>query len=234
MKRPFEDLIETISENLVKMNENENKNLEFIQQYLVWMIGFSTGALYLLISNVVNFKGIFSYGVIKAIIIFLSISVVCGIISRFAFILYQAEVNNSLFFLKESFSNKKRIPDTFEDISTETDAKKIVDLLKYYFDEDLTFAFDLYNNSDERGQIILLESFKKTYQNLTEWAKRDYELALAFIDDTMKKAYRYSDKEIKRIKTHSYIRLFRSASFNLLFLSGLSFIVSLLIMVSAY
>src|SRR5438552_1341512 len=107
MKRAFEALRETFFENLDKLRENQRYSYSNSDKYMVWVVGFSIGGLSIIVTNLTQFSQSFNHVIIKTILILLSISIISGVVYRWAFYLFQVQYQNMEFYLQGAFSNKE-------------------------------------------------------------------------------------------------------------------------------
>jgi len=91
MKGPFETVTETFFENLDRLKENQRYNFSNSEKFMIWIVGFSIGGLFIIVSNLTQFNQSFSHNILKTILILLSISIISGIVYRWAFYLFQIQ-----------------------------------------------------------------------------------------------------------------------------------------------
>lgn len=208
MKEPFDEIIDIYSENLERVRENQLRNFENSEKFMLWIVGFSIGGLSLIISNFTSFHNHYDSKIIKIVLIFLTISVISGIIYRWAFYSFQIHYQAIEFYLKGAFSNRETMLTHRQDVSIETDFRKLVFLIKYDFGEDLKYKIEEYDNANENLKQFLLNDIKNYYTIRNELAIKDYESAIKYVDDIHKKAFGLSDKKIERIKNVNHAKLF--------------------------
>jgi hypothetical protein len=236
MKRPFETVLELFRNNLSRGIEIDKRNQDFLHQFTIWLLGFSMGALYLIASNFLNVKSIFSYWTVKSIIIILTTSVIAGISHRIFLYLFQVLYNSNVFYAEGAFSQEVIMEPNPIDVSNEMNVETLINLLKNDFDEDESQVLKLYSEANEDDKVFLIKLLQKKYTDIGEWAKRDYEIAFNHVNTVMKKAFGLTDKEIKKLSKLSSgkIRFYRYAQAISLYVSCGCFILALIVLAIAY
>jgi hypothetical protein len=237
MKRPFDTVRDLFFENLDKSLENARYNFSNSEKFMVWIVGFSIAGLSIIVTNLTKFNQDFNHCIIKTILILLSISIISGIIYRWAFYAFQTQFQSIEFYLRGAFSNPDIMETDPKDITNITDIKEVVRLLKMDFGEDDSFILELYEKEDSVGREILLKDLKEHYNKIGEWAKRDFELGLNYAKDTFKKAFGLSEKKADKLfkqTTVSLFNIFCSITTIAFLLSCISFILVIIILCAAY
>lgn len=236
MKAPFDDIIDLYSSNLSRAVEYDKQNIEFLQNFIIWLIGFSIGALYLLASNFLGFKEILSYGILKSILIMLSLSITFGIFSRVTLFFYLSAYNGNLFYIEGALSNKEMMTNEPQDVSREDRAEVLIDLLKFDFGIDESPVLPAYLAASPEDKLLIIEALKKRYTDMGIYAVKSYNNAFDHINAVMKTGLGFTNKELKSMTDTSgtKIRFLRNMSFGFLFFSCASFILSLIVLSIAY
>jgi hypothetical protein len=236
MRAPFDDVIDLYSSNLSRAVKYDKQNIEFLQNFMIWLIGFSIGALYILASNFLGFKEILTYGVLKSILIMLSMSITFGVSSRVALFFYQSVYNGNLFYIEGALSNKEMMTNEPEDVSKEDRVEILIDLLRFDFGIDESPVLPVYNAASKEDKLIIIEALRKRYTDMGVYALKSYNVAFNHINAVMKTGLGFTNSELKSMADTSgkKIRVLRNMSFGFLFLSCSSFIMSLTILSIAY
>jgi hypothetical protein len=199
MKRPFDSIRELVFENLEQFKENSRFVFEQADKLIVWIVGFAIGGLSLIVSNYTELDKNFSYNLIRIILTLLTISIISGILFRIAFFfsaIYERHIES---YIHAAYSNKEFMEIAPNDLSEETNINEVIRRIRVDFGEDTTNVLEHYDKADNNEKLILLESLKAHYKKIGEWAKKDFEFAVEYSKDTLKKAYGYSDKKINEI-----------------------------------
>ena len=237
MKRPSEAVKEVCFENLKRTRENTKFIFEHSDKFIVWIVGFSLGGISLIVSNPSKVDKVISYTLMKSILILLTTSIIFGIFYRITYYLYQIYYQQIEFFIESSFSNKKFMEIETDDLTNETDIKEVIRRLKEDFGEDLFYIFDIYDQSNLKTKEFLLNDLKSHYKKTGEWAKKDFELGIEFVKDTLKTAFGFSEKKFTQIfneKISTKLKVYSWLTTTFFFLTCLSFIAVVIIFCITY
>jgi hypothetical protein len=233
MKGPFETVTETFFENLDRLKENQRYNFSNSEKFMIWIVGFSIGGLFIIVSNLTQFNQSFSHDILKTILILLSISIISGIVYRWAFYLFQIQYQNIEFYLQGAFSNKEIMDTNPDDLSSETDIKEVVRRLKIDFGEDASFVLEDYSKVNDAGKLFLLNDLKAHYKKVGKSVKEEFEFAMNYAKDTFKRAFGLSDKRIEKLFNSNTAKKLKAYGWTIaiaFFISCLSFITVLVIL----
>ena len=228
MKRPFELIRDATTENLARSREDLKAGIEQAHAFMVWIVGFSVGGLYLIVSNPAKVLNPYSHCLLKTMLILLTTSVVTGIIYRLAIYRFLARYNSVMVYIEGAFSKEEVMSTQVNDLSNETDIMEVARLLKDEFGEDVSSTVDLYMRaSDELYKQRLLDGLKMHYNKTGAWAKADLESAIAYSKSVFKTAFGLSDKTVNKAFTHSSttrMKLWRWVSIISFYLSCIAFV----------
>lgn len=237
MKRPFEIVKETFFENLDKLKENQRYNFSNSDKYMVWVVGFAIGGLSIIVTNLTQFNQSFSHCIIKTILILLAISIISGILYRWAFYIWQIQYQSVEFYLQGAFSDKEIMETNPDDLTNEKDIKEVVRRIKIDFGEDVSHILPIYEQANVDGKEYLLNDLKNHYKKVGEWAKRDFELAMTYIKDIYKTAFGLSQKKVDKLfnsNTTKKLKFFGWMAAIMFLLSCLSFVTVVIILCVVY
>ncbi len=199
MKSPFEAVWEIFLENLDRQKENRKFNFSNLDRFMIWIVGFSISGIAIIVSNLTSLNRIFNHGVIKTILILLSLSIVAGIIYRFAFYLYQMQYQIIEAYLQVIFSGKEVMEIEPKNLTNETDINKIIKHIKDAYGEDVSYVLRVYDSGDEKSKNLLVDSLKDHYKKAGEWAKNDFESAINSVKDIYKNTFGLSQKKTDKM-----------------------------------
>jgi hypothetical protein len=237
MQRPFEAVREYFFENLDKLKENQRYNFSNSDKYMVWVVGFSIGGLSIIVTNLTQFNQTFSHSTIKIILVLLAISIISGILYRWAFYLWQIQYQNIEFYLQGAFSDKQIMETDPDDLTEETDIKEIVRRIKTDFGEDVSHVLPIYEQVNDKEKLFLLNDLKNHYKRTGEWTKREFEFAMNYVKDVYKTAFGLSQKQIDvlfNLDTSKKLKFYGWAVTIMFILSCLSFIAVVIILCVVY
>lgn len=209
MKKPFEQIIELYSENLERVRENQLRNFENSEKFMLWIVGFAIGGLSLIISNIVSFQDHYSSTITKIVLISLATSIVSGIIYRWAFYTFQIHYQQIEFYLKGAFSNLPMMPTSKKDVTTEIDFNRLAIKMNFDFGIDLTNRIEEYEHAEKKEKEFLLDDLKNYYKEMNDLSVYEYEFALKYVDEIHRKAFGLSEKQIEKLKNTDRAKLLK-------------------------
>lgn len=210
MKRPFEEIIDIYSENLERIRENQLRNFENSERFMLWVVGFAIGGLSLVISNLSSFHNHYNYIIIKIVLVSLAISVISGIVYRWAFYSLQIQYQQIEFYLKGAFSNRRMMQTDRQDVSKETDFKRLAFIMNYDFGVDLTHKIEEYDNAEDPNiREFLLEDLKNYYRDMNELAIEEYNSTMIYVNGIYQKAFGLTNEQIERINITDIAKLLK-------------------------
>jgi len=237
MKRPFEEIKEIYSENLERVRENQLRNFENSEKFMLWIVGFAIGGLSLIVSNLAALSDRYDSSVIKIVLIALTVSIVSGIIYRWAFYSFQIQYQQVEYFLKGAFSNRKSMSTSYNDLSAETDYAFMVFKMNNDFGIDLNHLLEPYENANAELKAFLIKDIKTQYYSMSKLAVEDYDFAMNYVDGIFKKAFGLSDKKLEKLKNKNYAKLLkiygRITTFGFV-ISCLSFMFVIILLTALY
>lgn len=237
MKRPFETIRENIFSNLDRQRENQKYNFDNSEKFMLWIVGFSVGGISLIAGNVASLNQVYNHGTLKTVLVLLSISIISGIVYRWAFYLYQIQYQIIEFFLQGAFSNIQVMETDPNAISNETNVYVVIRRLNSDFGEDVSNTVEKYLTVDETLKNMVLEDLKNHYKMLAEWAKRDYDFGIQYTKEIFHEAFGYSHGKIDKIfesKPSKKFKIFGWVTVIAFFITCLTFISVLIVLLVLY
>jgi len=228
--RPFDQIRRLFRENNQKSKELLTYVFEKSDALSLWIIGLSIGGISLIVANIVNLKKTLIASDLNNIVLFLSISVISGIVYRTLFLYWFVIQNHIGFEIDVAFTVERKMHVK----SVLTGNESYNELLLAVEDGsgiDYSNFIPTYENADEIKKQILYDSMVKHYLANIDFAIKDYEIAMDFVADTYSKAAAISKEEFWRraISTNSGLKAKRLSYFirgsYLIFM--LSFIIAL-------
>ena len=237
MKRPYESIKEVFFENLDKVKENQRSNYEFLDKYMLWVVGFSITALGIIVTKLTEFGKEYDHSIIKIILILLSTSIISGIIYRLAFYFWQVQYQRIEFYLQGAFSDKEIMDTDPDDLINENDIKEVIRRIKNDYGEDLSHELVLYDKAPPNIKQLILDDLKTHYRKTGEWAKRDFEFGMDYVKSIYKTALGVSQKRIDKLFTEqkpTKLKIYGWTTFIAFLLCCLCFIAVIIILCISY
>ncbi|MFN4151227.1 MAG: hypothetical protein ACK4IX_09810 [Candidatus Sericytochromatia bacterium] len=239
MKRPFDFVTELSLKTLNKSKENFIYNFEQLDKILIWILGFSIGAISLIVSNIIDLKIIYCSSLIKQILFLLCISIVFGIVYRISSLLYLIKYQKIIFFLEEAFSLNEMMLVEKEKLNVKINIHEIHQKIKTGFNKDYSDIIDLYNKTEnERQKSIYLDYLIDEYNRLVIWSKNEYNYSINYVKTTLGKAFGVScyqiEKEFNRHDNPFFLKVWFFTSLVSLLLTILSFFIVMILIVVKY
>lgn len=239
MKRPFDFVTEISLKTLIKSKENFIYNFEQLDKILVWIIGFSIGAISLIVSNITDLKTIYCCCVIKQILILLSVSIISGILYRISSLLYLVNYQNIIFYLEGAFSKNEMMMIEEEKLSDNIKIHEVHQKIKAGFDKDYSDVIDLYNKANtEQSKKIYLDYLIEEYRRLSVWSKKEYNYSINYVQNTIGKAFGLTEQQNKKIQNKTnysfYLKLWFIIGIISLSVSILTFITVIILLTTNY
>lgn len=232
MKSPYDVIIETVRDNLPRSFENSKNNFSSLDKFITWIVGYSTGATVLIISNFKDLDTVFPYYLLKTILLLLCISVGSGIAFRYVLYLLQSLNQNIENYLIGAFSNEDVMGVDVDSLRNETDIKKMINALKVDFDLDYTFVLQGWASLPETEKQLIIEDVKNRHAGMADYTKKSLQLGIETVRDNFKQAYGFSEKEIEKLFTPNNtgkLKTFRRAVNYLFWISSGSFLIVLIL-----
>jgi len=218
MNTPYDTIVEIMRNNLDKQSENQRNNFNNIDKYMIWIVGFSSGTVALIVSNLTSFNSIFPHSLLKFLLFLLFISILSGITFRYLLYKYQMQYQDRELYLYSAFSNIDSMTVDADSIETETDIYKILNALKIDFNIDFMYLAKEYNEAPESIKIETLNFLKERHRQASVLTKESFQSGLDYIIDTYAKAYGISKEEFQKQlkggdlrKLHLYRKLTNAA-----------------------
>ena len=195
MERPFDTRLRQTYGTLEKTKANFVFNFQQNDKILV-----AVTAISLIISNITAINQIYSDCILKAILILLSTSIVCGIIYRFSALLFLIKFQNVMFFLEGAFSKEKSMPTQTRELKNPNDIHEIYQNIIVDFDHNYYDVVNLYNQAQtDQSKKFYVDYLKNEYERLADWSTKEYLTADKYVKNVFQTAFGFSDKKIERI-----------------------------------
>lgn len=239
MKRPFEHLTELSLEAVKKTAENSKFYFNQFDQILVWIVGFSITAISIIVSDFTSISGVLSKTILSLIVILFGISIIFGIIYRFAALLSMKKQHQIMFYIEAAFSKDEMINVVEEDIISndiyEANQKILLD-----FNYDYSDIVNLYNEADnEQRREYLLKYLNDEHKRLSKWAKDEYDYTLKFIKSTFKNAFDIEHNRVEKMfqgkdNDATWLKIYEFITVLSLTISVISFFLVIVILILNY
>lgn len=237
MERPFESITKTFFNSLEKVRENQKTNFANSEKFMIWIVGFAIGGISIIASKSTSLNNNFTYCSIKTILCLLSITIIFGIIYRWAFYMYQIQYQKIEFYLQGAFSKSNMLETEPRNLENISDLKEIIRVLKIDFNQDCSNAIIGFENHNLTKQNEIINELKEYYRKLGIRTKKEYEFTMNYIKDVYSSAFGISKNKIERIfnqKTSKYLKIYGTMTLFSFLLSVTSFITVILILAIGY
>lgn len=214
-----------------RKNNTDTKELvkelnESSQKFSLWIISISLAAISLILSNLKDISEYISSYNLKVTLIFLFISVFCGIFYRVVFVFYWIYTDASFRILDYYFSEEKHM-----DVESSLDGSETIDdLIELNNQFRNTEGFkETFNQADDIGKAQVYNNLVAWYVKDVAWAKRNHDSTISDIAEInnkflgVKKSSFFKPYSIWRLNLTKYLSVGLYFCFMLSFLFALAF-----------
>lgn len=188
---------------------------EKVDAITLWIVGFSLTSLGVLTTNILGIKshikpdGIFN---IKTILLMLVISIVCGVLYRWVFLVLYVKLIFRLKGIDEYLSEEKGMDTVSRLDGTET-YQELVNMSQQYVNISPD-VIGIFEKSTNEQKEVILEDLKNRYLQWVQDAKNENDNVLDFVADSYEYSLGISKEKFKRmlekpIKKHAVRNLAR-------------------------
>ncbi len=238
IKNPYDEIRELLLNNIRSRRDDTKSNFNQLDNLLVWITGFSIGAISLIISNFSHFNNLYNHCTQRLILLLLITSVICGVIFRIAFYYYQIFYKRIEYIIESKLSEKRLSFLDTDDLEKENSYKEVLRRIKEDFDDDLYYMIDIYEKVDEHHKNILLVDMKKYYGKLRTWTLDVADVSVKVVKEIYKDAFKISNKRVDKLFARkdygNWYKIFSWISFISFILSCGLFISVLIILCVKY
>ena len=199
MKNPFELIREIEFNNLDRSDENLKTNLNNIQSFVLWLVGFTVGAIGLIISNIDKLKLQICFFDIQTALIFLIASLFFGIFNRYCLFRFQILSQVISNFVRISLSNFDFPETNPEELPKDITFSQLIERFKFDYDIDYERYIDAFELLDQVGKEKAFEELKDRHQKIGDFLRKTYEGGLENVRSVYKIAYGLSEKTSKKL-----------------------------------
>lgn len=233
MKTPFEHASSTFKENLEQGAEQDRSAQQFLDGFMIWIIGFSVGSIALLIGNIENLSKQYDYWMIKLILVSLALSIIGGILHRILLFDFKNKYNTTVFQVLSCLPKK----DIMNIFPVDTSSIKSMEELIYVFQRDYgldyTREMQLYNSIEtEHGKKVIFNNLLERYTWTNQWAVRAHEEALQSMQKLLTEFGLYVPQK-EDAKSPDFQKLNKIQAY-VLYASCLFFILAIVITVAGF
>lgn len=199
MKTPYDVIRDVFSNTLQKSSESQRLNFDNLTKFVIWIVGFSTTGIALMVSNINDFKTLFPYPFIKTLLYLLSLSIFSGIVFRYSFYILQAKYQVILNNLIITFSDVDVMSIDVDSMEEENDIVKLINSLKFDFDIDFNYLLKDFNKLTKEDQQNIILFLRKRHKDFAEFAKNNLQDGIDSVRSAMSKAYGISEEKVHKI-----------------------------------
>lgn len=199
MKNPFELIREIEFGNLDRSNQNFKDNVSSIENFTLWIVGFTVTTIGLIISSIEKLKILISFTNIQTVLVLLISSLFFGIFNRYCILRLQIISHSINNFIRISLSNFDFPVMNPEYIDNEISIEELIDKFKIDYDLDYSNYFREYEKLDLVNKAIVIEELKLRHLEIGQSLKQIYDDGLENVRNIYKEAYGLSDKNSRNI-----------------------------------
>jgi len=199
MERPFIAVKRMVYKSWTRIQENEQFSFEHLDRMITWLIGFSVGGIFAIVTSLSAFNSLFEGWIRVCLVSFLVLVVFFGIIGRLVYFFYQKDMRNRQIFFHTAFSDNEMMRIEQVDISDIDDPKKLARFLQVDFGVNLYSEIVNFEVMPPEEQIRVIKRLQNHYNEYSKWAKEDFENGIEFIKDTYQKGYGLSTESVDKM-----------------------------------
>jgi len=209
MKNPFILLREISLENFEKTKNNVQIIFQNIEKFILWIVGFSVGAIGIIISNFETFLKYFNHCELKKSLILFVASLIFGIFNRYSIIMFQTYFQHIENFIRLSLTNYDFPELEPENIENESDIITLINYFKNDYDLDYSHFYNNYIIADAIEQKNIISKLKKDHNELGKIYNKLYFDGLENVRGIYKQAFDLSEEKSKKLfyQPHSKVAM---------------------------
>lgn len=197
MKNPFALIREIELSNLENSQKNFRTNISNIENFILWIVGFTITGIGLIVTNLEKLRQENLYENIQLILILLLLALFFGIFNRYSIhflLIFSQKIDNYIKISLSSFDFPEINKDKLEkNISID----KLIEKFKFDYDLDYSESIDHYMQSNEKEKII--EDLKLKYIEIGLFLNANFNEGLDNVRNIYKEAYGYTEMQSKKI-----------------------------------
>ena len=199
MKNPYQLIREIEFNTLDNQEKNTQKNISYIENFIIWIVGFSVTAIGLIISNFEKLKLIIPSQNIQIILGFLVCSLFFGIFNRYSIFCFSINLQRIQQYIKISLSDfdfPELEPDNLSDNITFVE---LIDKFKLDYDLDYSRYYEEFHQLNTLEREKFINNLKLRYFEVGKFLNEAYNEGLEDVRNVYKDAYGFSEKKSKKL-----------------------------------
>lgn len=199
MKNPSELIREIEFNNLDNSQKNFRTNISNIENFILWIAGFTVTAIGLIISNLENLKLAIAFKNLQSVLVFFVCALFFAIFCRysvFRLLILSQSIENYIKISLSNFDFPEIDPDELPDDIT---FEELIDRFKFDYDLDYSRYFEQYKQLDELEKEKSVIELKERYFEIGEFLSKTYNEGLENVRNIYKVAYGLSESKSRRI-----------------------------------
>lgn len=236
MKSIYSTILDESYNSLETLKKDTGENLERFDTFMVWVVGFATVGITILIGNIEASKKYLGTLSVKVVIVLFAVCIIAGIAYRYAHIFVRHYDVRIMHRISMTLKDLDLPPSRPDDVSGLTDYEQWVIMLKVY-NLDWSNTIEAYRNATDAEKEIFMRNIKHRFEFEADWATREFDAADKFIQTTIQDAYKLSDKRMEQIRNTDYamwLKRFSKLYNYALFISLFSFVSCIILVVISY
>ena len=199
MKNPFELIREIEFNNLDNSQKNFRTNISNIENFMLWIVGFTITGIGLIISNIEKLKKEIAFENVQTILVFFIVALFFGIFNRYAIfrlLVLSQSIEN---FVKLSLSNFDFPEINPENLETDITFEELIDRFRFDYDLDYSRYIEQYSLLNQSDKEKSFEDLKIRYFEIGEFLHKTYKEGLENVRNIYKEAYGLSEQKSRKI-----------------------------------
>jgi hypothetical protein len=199
MKSPFDAIIDIFKVVIERSATNQKSNFDNLNKYIIWVVSFSAGGTALIVSNINSFNLMFPHLLIKILLYLFFLSIFSGIVFRYAFFMYNTQLQMVDFYLIGAFSNTDVMTTDYETVEHDNNIDSLINSLKLDFGMDYSHMSKDYAVAPENIKTDIIKFLKEKHRLASDYSKKSLELGLKHVKETFAAAYGISEEKIDKM-----------------------------------
>ena len=199
MERPFIAVKRMGYKSWTRIQENEQFSFEHLDRMITWLIGFSVGGMFAIVTSLSAFNSLFEGWIRVCLVSFLVLVVFFGIIGRLVYFFYQKDMRNRQIFFHTALSDNEMMRIEQVDISDFDDPKKLARFLQVDFGVNLYSEIVNFEAMPPEEQIRVIKRLQITIMNIVNGQKKILKMGLSLSKTPIKRGYGLSTESVDKM-----------------------------------
>jgi len=199
MKNPFELIREIAFNNLDSSQKDFRDNISNIENFILWIVGFSVTGIGLTVSNLEKLKTVTEFHNLQTILVFFTAALFFGVFNRYSIFRLLILSQSIEQYIKLSFSNIDFPEISPDSLPNNIMFEELVDRFKFDYNLDYSRHIEGYNSLNQNSKENALAELKKRHLEIGEFLRDNYNTGLENVRQIYREAYGISEAKSGRI-----------------------------------